>query len=313
MPLSKNEVRQHLRGVAAGLLTPFNTDLNVQHSKLKENAETLYDAGIRTFLASANISEYHSLSRNERIEVTKTSAETLPSDACVLAGVGGSTPNAQELINAYDRVGVDAMMIMPPDHSYIHERGLIRYYEKLDSTTETPLVPYVKGFDPSISYLKKLTNIDGVIGIKYALEDAVKLGAAVSAGADDVVWIDGLAEPFAVSFWNEGIEGFSAGVSNFRPEVGLELFDALTAEEWERARRIRNICLPYQNFRDETGQNNKIAGAISVSAVKRGLELAGLHGGEVREPIVPLSPADERRAEELYDQLDDDIERLIEG
>ena len=312
MPLSKSGVRQQLRGVAAGLLTPFDDELDVEHPKLEANAKSLYGDGIQTFLAAANISEYHSLSQNERVEVTETTVSALPSAACVLAGVGGSTPEARDLIRAYDRVGVDAMMVMPPHHSFVHERGLIRYYEKLDAVTETPLVPYVKGFDPSVSYLRDLADVDGVVGVKYAIEDGVKLGAAVSSAPDDVVWVDGLAEPYAVSFWNEGIEGFSAGVSNFRPEVGLELFEALTAEDWERARRIRNICLPYQDFRDETGENNTIKSAISISAVKKGLELAGLHGGPVREPIEPLSPADERRAVELYDQLDDDIERVVE-
>jgi 4-hydroxy-tetrahydrodipicolinate synthase len=312
MPHSDDRVRQHLRGVVAGLLTPFDGDLAVEHPKLKANARSLYDSGIRTFLASANISEYHSLSQDERVEVIQSSVDALPSDACVLAGVGGSTSEAQTLIQAYDRVGADAMMVMPPHHAYVHERGLLQYYEKLNAVTETPLVPYVKGFDPSVDYLRDLTHVDGVIGIKYALEDAVKLGAAVSEGADGVVWVDGLAEPFAVSFWNEGIEGFSAGVSNFRPEVGLALYEALTAEEWDRARRIRNICLPYQNFREETGRDNAIDGAISVSAVKKGLELAGLHGGRVREPIESLSPADEHQAEELYNQLDNDIERVIE-
>ncbi|KZN22591.1 dihydrodipicolinate synthase family protein [Haladaptatus sp. R4] len=311
MPLSNDEVRQHLRGVAAGILTPFDDNLEVDYEKVKENACCLYDNGIRTFLASANISEYHSLSQDEQIKVTQSSVDVLPSDACILAGVGGSTEEAKDTIRSYDRVGVDAMMIMPPDHSYIHERGLIRYYEKLDAVADAPLVPYVKGFEPSVEYLRDLTNVDGVVGIKYALEDAVKLGMGVEAGADDVVWVNGLAEPFALPFWNEGIEGFSAGVSNFRPEIGLELFEALTAGDWERARRIRNICVPYQNFREETGENNMIAGAISVSAVKKGLDLAGLHGGNVREPIEPLSPADEQKAEELYGQLEDDIERLI--
>ncbi|RDI69907.1 dihydrodipicolinate synthase family protein [Halopelagius longus] len=312
MPLSEANLRRRLRGVAAGLLTPFDDELRVVHHKLAENARTLSEEGIETFLAAANISEYHSLSHRERIEVTETSVDAVPSDACVLAGVGGSTANARELIEAYDRIGVDGMMIMPPDHSYVHERGLIRYYEKLDEVTDTPLVPYVKGFDPSVAYLRDLTRVDGVVGIKYALKDPVKLGAGVEAGADDVVWVDGLAEPYAVAFWNEGIEGFSAGVSNFRPEVGLALYDALEAEDWERARKIRNIALPFQNFRDSTGEDNEIPGAISVSAVKKGLELAGLHGGPVREPIRSLSPEDERRAEQLYANLDDDIERVLD-
>ncbi|MCU4742475.1 dihydrodipicolinate synthase family protein [Halobacteria archaeon AArc-m2/3/4] len=313
MPLSTEAVQDHLRGVAVGLLTPFDADLEIEHSKLEDNARTLYGEGIRTFLATANISEYHSLSQEERIAVAETSVDALPEDACVLAGVGGSTADATELVRNYERIGADAMMIMPPDHTYLHERGLLEYYRELAAVTDRPLVPYVRGFDPSVEYLGDLTRIDGVVGIKYALADAVKLGAGIAAGDDDVVWVDGLAEPFALSFWAEGAEGFSAGVSNFRPEIGLALFDALSAGDWERARALRNACLPYQNFRDECGENNEIAGAVSVSAVKKGLELAGLYGGEVREPIRPLSADDERRAEELYGQLDDDIASLVDG
>lgn len=304
-------VKQRLRGVAAGLLTPFDEDQEIVHWKIEENAQSLYDSGIRTFLAAANISEYHSLSQSERINVTETSVDALPSDACVLAGVGGSTGSAKELIDAYDRIGVDAMMIMPPDHTYIHEQGLLEYYRDLSEASDAPLVPYVRGFDPSVDYLADLTQVDGVVGIKYALKDPVKLGAGVAAGDDDVVWVDGLAEPYAVSYWAEGIEGFSAGVSNFLPEVGLELYDALVAEDWNWARKLRDACLPYQNFRDQTGQNNAIPGAISVPAVKKGLELAGLHGGTVRDPLRPLSDEEEHQAEALYQQLEDDISFLI--
>jgi len=311
MRLSADQVRERLRGVAVGLLTPFDDSLSIQADCLASNARTLYDEGIRTFLATANISEYHSLSQEERVEHAKISVEALPDDACVLAGVGGSTADAQELVKAYERLGVDAMMVMPPDHTYIHEQGLLDYYRELGSVTEQPLVPYVRGFEPSVDYLVDLTHLDCVAGIKYAIEDPVKLGAGVERGSDDVVWVDGLAEPFAVSYWAEGIEGFSAGVSNFRPEVGLALFDALQNENWERARKLRDICLPLQNLRDGTGQNNTIPGAISVPVVKKGLDLAGLEGGTVREPIRPLGEEEAQRAEELYQQLDDDIERLI--
>jgi 4-hydroxy-tetrahydrodipicolinate synthase len=311
MPLSAIDVRNSLRGVATGVLTPFDADRRIEFEKIEANVTALSGAGVGTFLAAANISEYHSLSLDERVAVTGTVVNALPSDACVLAGVGGNLAEATELIEEYDRIGVDALMIMPPDFTYLHEQGLLRYYEKLSEDTDTPLVPYVRGFDPSIRYLGELTRVDGLIGIKYAIPDAVKLGAGVEAGDDDVVWVDGLAEPYAPSFWAEGIEGFSAGVSNFRPEVGLALFDALSEGNWERARELKNICLPYQKFRSRTGQDNEIPDAVSVPAVKKGLELAGLHGGNVREPIQSLSPEDERRAEELYAQLDDDIDRLI--
>lgn len=311
MSMPIEQVQDRLRGVAVGLLTPFDDEHQIEHEKLAENAQALYDQGMRTFLATANISEYHSLSHEERIATTETSVRALPDDACVLGGVGGSTSEACALIRAYDERGVDAIMVMPPDHAYVHERGLIDYYRDLDEASDCPLVPYIRGFSPSVDFLERITYIDGVVGIKYAIEDPVKLGASSARGSDDVVWVDGLAEPYAVSYWAEGIEGFSAGVSNFRPEIALELFAALQNEEWERARELRNICLPYQNFRNETGQDNVLPGAISVPAVKKGLDMAGLHGGTVREPIRPLTPAEERHAEDLYEQLDDDIDRLI--
>ncbi|MFC6614240.1 dihydrodipicolinate synthase family protein [Halopenitus salinus] len=312
MTTAAERVRRRLRGVAVGLLTPFDEEGAIDYWKIDENAQAHYDAGIRTFLSAANISEYHSLSQDERIGVVERSLDAVPSDACVLGGVGGSLEDARELIEGYDRAGVDAMMVMPPDHTYVHERGLIEYYRRLDEMSEAPLVPYVRRFDPSVDFLADLTRIDGVVGIKYALKQPVTLAEGIEAGDDDVVWVDGLAEPYAVSYWAEGVEGFSAGVSNFRPEIGLELFEALSEENWERARKLRNVCLPYQRFRDRTGSENTIPGAVSVPAVKKGLDLAGLHGGEVRPPIRPLAPEQERAAEELYEQLDDGVERLIE-
>lgn len=311
MPLHATQVRQQLRGVSVGLLTPFDDDLAIDHEKIAANARSLSDADVRSFLTAANISEYHSLTDAERVAVTETSVDALPDETCVLAGVGGPTSDAKALVRAYDRVGADGMMVMPPDHTYVHERGLLEYYRELGSVTDRPLVPYVRGFEPSVDFLAEVTHLEAVVGIKYALEDPVRLGEAIAEGADDVVWVDGLAEPYAVSYWAEGTEGFSAGVSNFRPEIGLALFDALSNGDLDRARRLRNACLPYQQFRSETGTNNAIHGAYSVPAVKKGLELAGLHGGAVRPPIRSLSPEQERRAEDLYERLDADIRRLV--
>ncbi|WP_440767085.1 dihydrodipicolinate synthase family protein [Natronorubrum sp. DTA7] len=305
------KLQDGLRDVAVGLLTPFDDDGGIEHEKLAANAEDLASTGVNTFLACANISEYHSLSQQERIDVTETSVDALPDDACVLAGVGGSTKGAEELIDAYDEIGVDAMMIMPPDHTYLHEQGLLEYFRALAAATDTGIVPYIRGFDPSVAFLADLTEIEGVVGIKYALEDPVKLGEAVVAGDDDVVWVDGLAEPYAVSFWAQGAEGFTAGVTNFEPRLGRALLSALREGDWERARALQSAAVPYQQFRGQTGANNTLAGAISVPAVKYGLELAGYNGGNVREPIVGLTEADEKQAETLYEQLQDDLERLL--
>ncbi len=309
--MASTKLQDGLRDVAVGLLTPFAEDGRINHEQLAENAENLSNEGLGTFLACANISEYHSLTHQERIDITETSVKALSDDDCVLAGVGGSTKTAQDLITTYDDIGVDAMMIMPPDHTYLHERGLLEYYEALAETAASAIVPYVRGFEPSVEFLADLTRVDNVAGIKYAIPDEVKLGQAVAAGDDDVIWVDGMAEPYALSFWSQGAEGFTAGVTNFEPRLGTALLSALREEDWERARELQNAAVPYQQFRTRPGEDNTLADAISVPAVKYGLEMAGYNGGSVREPIVPLSESEKADAEALYDRLQSDLERIL--
>ena len=298
--MSDAYVRESLRGVAAGLLTPFDEDGEIDHDGLAANARALADRGLETFLACANISEYHSLSWSERRAVTATSVAALPDEACVLAGVGGPTEEAAEAVADFAAVGVDAIMVMPPDHTYVHERGLLEYYRKLGEASALPLAPYIRGFDPSVDFLADLTRLDDVVGVKYAIEDVPKFAAAVSRGSDDVVWVDGMAEPYAPSLWVEGAEGFTAGVTNFAPEIGLALFDALDRGDYERAREIRDRCQPIMDMRGETGANNDLPGAISVPVVKEGLRLAGFTAGTVREPIVELTDEERARVADYY-------------
>ena len=308
--MSTHTVRDGLRDVAAGLLTPFDDDLTINHDALAENARILSERGLGTFLANANISEYHSLTRDERVAVTATAVGALPDDAVVLAGVGGSTRAAIDLIRAFDDIGVDAMMVMPPDHTYVHERGLLEYYRKLGAAADAPLVPYVRGFDPSVEFLTDLAGLDDVAGIKYAIEDVPKFAAAVSASGDEAVWVNGMAEPYAPSLWAEGAEGFTAGVTNFAPAIGLALFDALSAGEWERARELRDVCRPLMEFRGETGTDNELPGAVSVPVVKEGMRHAGLTAGTVREPIVELTDAEAERVADLYAAVEEAETRL---
>jgi 4-hydroxy-tetrahydrodipicolinate synthase len=245
------------------------------------------------------------------VAVTETSVDALPSAACVLAGAGGSTKTALELADEFERVGVDALMVMPPMHASNHEPGLLDYYRKLAEGTDLPLVPYVRGFDPSVDFLADLTELPGVVGVKYAIEDVPKFAEAVVAGDNDVVWVDGMAEPYAPALYVEGAEGFTAGVSNFEPRIGLALLEALEDGDFERAKSIRDVTLPYQNLRSERGADNVFPGANSIPAVKYGLELAGLHGGPVREPLVGLSEADEKRAAERYERIEAFVENEL--
>ena len=302
-PRSHRRLSESLRNVATGVLTPFDEDGDVVHADIESNVRRLCDEGVQTLLACANISEYHSLSHEERIAVTETSVDAADGDACVLAGAGGSLETAKDLAEAYERIGADGIMVMPPMHTYKHEQGLLRYYEELADATDVGLVPYIRDFEPPVGFLADLTRIDGVEGIKYALDDVLRFREAMTAGDDDVVWV-AVTETLAPEFYMEGAEGFTAGVSNFQPRIGLALFEALREGDYERATEIRDLTVDYHHLRSETGENNTFPSAISIPAVKYGLELAGFEGGHVRPPLVELTDEERARARDLFEDLE---------
>lgn len=311
--MSEKELQADLRDVAAGILTPYENDSGdeIRYEELASTAEWLYDEGIRLFLACANISEYHSLSHSERIDSVRTAREAIPSDGTVLGGVGGSTKTAIDLAKAHEANGADGIMLMPPDHVFKHEQGMIEYYDRIASAVDIGVVPYMRGFEVTPRLLESVVEIDGIVGIKWAISDIELFSECVSAVEEDVVWICGMAEPPAPAYYYEGAGGFSAGVTNFIPRLGLELFDALEAEDRERARRLRDLSYPFMNLRGERGDDNVYQAANSVPAVKAGLEFAGQYGGPVREPLVELSERDYERARQYYEDIETELASVV--
>jgi 4-hydroxy-tetrahydrodipicolinate synthase len=305
-------LRADLRDVAAGVLTPFDEDDTdtVREDELAANARWLSDRGLGLFLACANISEYHSLSHEERIASVRVVCDALPADATVLGGVGGSTKTARSLARAHESNGADGIMVMPPDHTFKHETGVARYYHRIADAVDIGVVPYVRGMDVTVRLLDRVVDHPDVVGVKWAVSDLELFSKCVDSASDDIVWVCGMAEPPASAYVLEGAAGFSAGVTNFVPRLGLALFDALEDGAFEHARRLRTLARPLMDLRAGAGEDNVYPGANSVPVVKRGLELAGQYGGPVREPLVDLPEPVRDRVDERYATLQQELDDL---
>lgn len=297
-------IKQRLRGVPFTTATPFSEDeRDVRHDKLSENLQAIEDAGAEIFIPCGNTGEYYSLSDRERVAVVSTHVEATSDDATIVAGAGGSTKTAKELLSQYERVGADAAMIMHPAHTFIHERGLINYYTQLAESTDLGIVVYKRGPVISRRVINELAQIENVIGVKYAVDNINDFTHSVSDAPADLVWLNGIAERYAPSFALEGAQGFTTGIGNFVPEAVLALSETIQAEDWERARQMRDVLRPFEDLREESGSENSLSGAKNVPAVKYGMELAGHYGGPVRDPLVELAPEDKERVERYYDEI----------
>lgn len=297
-------VKEDLRGVAFTNPTPFSEDgETVLHDELAANVEYIRDAGGHAVVPCGNTGEYYSLSNDERVAVVETTVDAFDGAGAVVGGVGGSTKNAKTLAERYADAGADAIMVMHPVHTYVHEDGILDYYQMLADHTDLGLVLYKRGAELTHDHIHELSERENVVAVKYAVNDIAAFSNVVRTTPGDIVWINGIAERFAPSFHVEGAAGFSTGIGNFVPQAVLALQSALDDGDLSRASEIRDLFRPYEDLRQETGQNNRFEGANNVPAVKYGLEIAGQYGGPVREPLVGLSEADRKRATEYYEAI----------
>lgn len=293
-----------LRSVAFTTAVPFSEDgSDVEYDAYVDNLKAIEAAGGSLYIPCGNTGEYYSLNREERISVVETTVDAVSDESTVVGGAGGSTKTVISLAEKYADAGADGLMVMHPDHTYLHEEGVKQYYRDIAAGTDLGLVLYKRGPELSDDAIVELSDVENIVGVKYAVNDIKSFSELVGRVDDDFVCVNGIAERYAPAFALEGAEGFTTGIGNFVPGITLALHEAIQDGDLERARRIRNVVRPYENLREESGSNNAFAAANNVPAVKYGMELAGLYSGPVREPLVELSESDKARAEEYYDRI----------
>lgn len=292
-----------MRDVAFTTPTPFTPDGEaVDHEALRENLERLEAAGASLFVPCGNTGEYDALEHAERKAVVETHVDALSEGATVVGGLGGSAKTALDLAAAYEDAGADAVMVMNPVFTYAHEDGVLRYYRRIADATDLGVVLYKRGDPVTKRVVEELSTVENVVAVKYAVNDVVGFSQTVADAPGDVVFLNGSAERFALAYGVEGAEGYTTGLGNFLPEATLALHEAVQAGDFERARELRDLLRPIEDLRDEAGGGG-FAAANNVPVVKYGQELAGLHGGPVRDPLDSLSESDAARLDEYYEAV----------
>lgn len=302
--MPRASLSERFQDVAFTTAVPFSDDgSDVLIDALADNLAKQYEAGARLFIPCGNTGEYYSLTDEERIEIVETHVEATGDEATIAGGVAGSLAEVERLADAYEDAGADAIMVMHPDHTYMHQTGLANYYHRICDATDLGVVIYKRGPEVPRDVIVDLSERENVVAVKFAVDDIKEFSQTVADAPGEVTWVNGIAERYALSFAIEGATGYTTGLGNFAPEATLALFDAVEDENWERARSIQRLLRPIEDLREEPGEGNALAAANNVPVIKHGMELAGYAGGPVRDPLVDLSADDAARLEEYYETL----------
>ncbi|MBY8342308.1 dihydrodipicolinate synthase family protein [Streptomyces spinosirectus] len=284
--------RAALADVVAIPVTPFAEDGTVDQDVHRALLRRLLDGGVTTLTPNGNTGEFYALTPEERRLVTELTLDEAGDRAVVLAGVGLDVPTAVESARHAREHGARMVMVHQPVHPYVSQAGWVDYHRAIaESVPDLGVVPYIRNAQLTGARLAQLADAcPNVIGVKYAVPDAAKFAAfARDAGLDRFVWVAGLAEPYAPSYFSAGATGFTSGLVNVAPSVSLNMIEALRSGDYPAAMKVWEQIRRFEELRAANGS------ADNVTVVKEALASLGLCRREVRPPSKPLPES--KRAE----------------
>ncbi|MER6222974.1 dihydrodipicolinate synthase family protein [Streptomyces sp900105755] len=284
--------RAALADVVAIPVTPFAADGGVDQDAHRALLRRLLDGGVRTLTPNGNTGEFYALAPQERQLVTELTLDEAGDRAAVLAGVGHDIATAVATARHAREHGAQMVMVHQPVHPYVSQAGWVDYHRAVAAAVpELGVVPYIRNAQLPGARLAELADAcPNVIGVKYAVPDAARFAAfARDAGLDRFVWVAGLAEPYAPSYFSAGATGFTSGLVNVAPAVSLHMIEALRSGDYPAAMKVWERIRRFEELRAANGS------ADNVTVVKEALAALGLCRRDVRPPSRQLS--EERRAE----------------
>lgn len=274
-----------LEGITAVLVTAYRDGTeHVDADTITEIAARTAGAGIPVLTALGNTAEVQQLDLSERHAVLRAVAAGAQ-DATLLAGVTGSLRSILHEAETAKQLGYHAIMVHEPSDPFGDETGLIDFYTQLAERSALPVVLYLRTTRLDATHLAEAIAPSNIVAVKYARKDLHTLTNVMGRTEPGTcTWINGLAESQVPAFAGVGVQSFTSGIANARPDIALAVHRAvLDGDLTALVRLLAEYVGPIEAVRADCG------GRYNVSAIKQLLRWQGVEAGGVRPPHSELS------------------------
>jgi len=235
-------------GCGTALVTPFCQDLSLDEAALRRLVRRQVDAHIDFLVPCGTTGECPTLSHAERRRVVEITLEEGHGAVPILAGAGGyNTAEVIEAARELQAMGVDGILSVTPYYNKPTQEGLYQHYKAIAAAISLPVIVYSvpgrTGVNVEPATVRRLAQIDNIVGIKEASGNIGQM-AAIASGASDMFAVlsgdDAIALPLAAL----GGCGVISVASNEIPGEMTRLVKLCLENNFPEARELQRKYLP---------------------------------------------------------------------
>ena len=285
------------QGVIAYPVTPFHADGSVDAPMLSVLVDRLITAGVHAIAPLGSTGESAYLSDQEWKLVAETSVTAVAKRVPTIVGIAElTTAGATERARFAERIGADAVMVLPVSYWKLTEDEIIAHYAAIGDAVGLPIMlynnPSTSGIDMSPELIARICSlVPSVTMVKESTGELQRMHRLKQLMEGRIRFYNG-SNPLAFPALNAGAAGWCTAAPNLDARLPLALYEAIRAGDTQRARDVFEQQLPLLQF---------LVKVPLPTAVKAGLRMQGIEAGD---PRLPLQPLDGQRKAELARILD---------
>ncbi len=235
-------------GTGTALVTPFRGDGSPDEATLEALVKRQIDAGIDFLVPCGTTGESPTLTHEEHLRVVEITVKLAKGRVPVLAGAGGyNTAEVVALARELAELGVDGILSVTPYYNKPTQEGLFQHYRAIAEAVPLPIILYSvqgrTGVNVEPGTVKRLAEIENIVGIKEASGNISQMAAILNALPDEFIVLSG-DDAITLPIISLGGRGVISVVSNEIPAEMSQLTRLALRGDFAGARAIHRRYLP---------------------------------------------------------------------
>ncbi len=274
-----------LMGAGVALVTPFDTNGNVDYVGLEKLIEHQIQGGMDYLVSMGTTGESATLSKEEKESIWRFTAEKVAGRVPLVAGIGGNDTKAvASQISSFSIPGYQAILSVSPYYNKPTQEGIYQHYKALAEASKLPIILYnVPGRTGSnmeaSTTLRLAQDFKNIVAIKEASANFDQMNVILRDKPADFLLISG-DDPITLPMMAMGAVGVISVVGNLLPKAVRDLVELCAKGDFATARTIHESLLKITSLCFVEG---------NPAGAKAGLACLGICEANLRLPLVPVS------------------------